>query len=115
MKICFVINEFNFFKTHRLDLCISLSQLHEITIVTDAVNASGEDLNMLSPYQIKIIHLNQRSGSLNFYSYFNAVIVVIFDTALAGKYEANADIIIEKTKIVVIELILISLGILSKK
>ena len=70
MKICFVINEFNFFKTHRLDLCISLSQLHEITIVTDAVNASGEDLNMLSPYQIKIIHLNQRSGSLNFYSYF---------------------------------------------
>jgi glycosyltransferase involved in cell wall biosynthesis len=70
MKICFVINEFSFFKTHRLDLCISLSQLHEITIVTDAVNASGEDLNMLSPYQIKIIHLNQRSGSLNFYSYF---------------------------------------------
>lgn len=73
MKICFVINEFSFFKTHRLDLCISLSQLHEITIVTDAAHASKEDLKMLSPYPIKIIHLNQRSGSLNFYSYFRYI------------------------------------------
>lgn len=73
MKICFVINEFNFFKTHRLDLCISLSQLHSLTIVTDTANTSTKDLDELSRYPIKVIHLKQRSGSLNFFSYYRYV------------------------------------------
>lgn len=70
MKICFVINEFNFFKTHRLDLCISLSKIYRLTIVTDTTNASMKDLDELSRYRIKIVHLEQRSGSLNFFSYY---------------------------------------------
>ena len=73
MKICFVINEFNFFKTHRLDLCISLSQHHRLTIVTDTRNASMKDLDELSRYRIKVIHLKQRSGSLNFFSYYRYI------------------------------------------
>ena len=73
MKICFVINEFNFFKTHRLDLCISLSQHHRLTIVTDTRNASMKDLGELSRYRIKVIHLKQRSGSLNFFSYYRYI------------------------------------------
>jgi hypothetical protein len=52
---------------------------------------------------------------VKFYSYLSALKVFIFEIAIAGKYEAIAETVSDKTNIIKIEKKLISLGSFSKK
>jgi len=62
MKVCFIVNELNFFLSHRLDLALELKKYHEIELITDTKNCAQGLIDELELQGIKIIHLNQRSG-----------------------------------------------------
>jgi len=70
MKVCFVIPNFNFFKTHRADLVKKLSTHHEMHVITDVSMASKHEINEFSMQNIKIHHLQARNGSMSLKSYF---------------------------------------------
>lgn len=70
MKICFVIIEFDYFISHRLDLAKNLAMSHEIFVITNIENASHERLKEISDYGINLCHLAGRKGSLDILGYF---------------------------------------------
>jgi glycosyltransferase involved in cell wall biosynthesis len=70
MNVCFVIPNFNFFKTHRADLVKKLSTHHEMHVITDVSMASKHEINEFSMQNIKIHHLQARNGSMSLKSYF---------------------------------------------
>ena len=70
MKVCFVIPNFNFFKTHRADLVKSLAKHYEMHIITDINSVIENEIKEFSRYKIKIHHLEARSGSMGFNAYF---------------------------------------------
>jgi len=63
MKICFVINEFNFFFSHRFDLLAELAKKNHVTLITDTTSALNENIKKCSSHKIDVQHLKQRSGS----------------------------------------------------
>lgn len=67
-KICFVIDTFDFFLTHRLDLCNELSKKYSVSVITDTsdTDISGQSL---AP-KINFIHLTKRSGIFSYIRYF---------------------------------------------
>jgi len=70
MKVCFVIPNFNFFKTHRADLVKELSAYYEIHVITDVSLTSKYEINKFSKGNITIHHLQSRNRSMNFNSYY---------------------------------------------
>jgi len=72
MKICFVINEFNFFFSHRFDLLAELAKKNHVTLITDTSNASHENIKKCTSHKIDVQHLKQRSGSkkITYLKYF---------------------------------------------
>lgn len=70
MKVCFIIPNFNFFKTHRADLVKELTAHHEMHVITDVSLASKQEINEFSKQNIKIHHLQARNGSMGFKPYF---------------------------------------------
>ena len=67
-KICFVIDTFDFFLTHRLDLCNELSKKYSVSVITDI---SNDDLSnqSLAP-KINFIHVRKRNGVFSYIRYF---------------------------------------------
>ena len=70
MKVCFVIPNFNFFKTHRADLVKSLAKHYEMHIITDINSVIENEIKEFSRYKIKIHHLEARNGSMGLNAYF---------------------------------------------
>ena len=70
MKVCFVIPNFNFFKTHRADLVKKLTTHYEMHVITDVSMASKHEINEFSMQNIKIHHLQARNGSTSLKPYF---------------------------------------------
>ena len=70
MKVCFVIPNFNFFKTHRADLIKELTAHYEMHVITDISLASKQEINEFSKQNIKIHHVQARNGSMSFKPYF---------------------------------------------
>tara|TARA_Y200000002_G_scaffold218443_1_gene180204 strand:+ start:8062 stop:9195 length:1134 start_codon:yes stop_codon:yes gene_type:complete len=72
MKICFVINEFNFFFSHRFDLLAELAKKNHVTLITDTSNALQENIKKCLSHKIYIQHLKQRSASekISYLKYF---------------------------------------------
>jgi len=70
MNVCFVIPNFNFFKTHRADLIKELTAHHEMHVITDISLASKQEINEFSKQNINIHHLQARKGSMGFKSYY---------------------------------------------
>ena len=69
MKICFVINEFNFLISHRFDLLSEIAKKYDVTVITDMTFASKRDKHRCLKNNIQLKHLKQRSKS-NKLSYF---------------------------------------------
>jgi hypothetical protein len=70
MNVCFVIPNFNFFKTHRADLIKELTAHYEMHVITDISLASKQEINEFSKQNINIHHLQARNGSMSFKSYY---------------------------------------------
>ena len=70
MNVCFVIPNFNFFKTHRADLVKELASHYEMHIITDLSLTSKQEINEFLNQNIKIHHLQARNGSMSFKSYY---------------------------------------------
>jgi glycosyltransferase involved in cell wall biosynthesis len=69
MRVCFVINEFSFFMSHRFDLLAELSKKNHVTVITDTTFASEIDIDRCLKHNIQLQHLKQRSKNKKF-SYF---------------------------------------------
>jgi glycosyltransferase involved in cell wall biosynthesis len=61
MKICFVINEFSFFISHRFDLLSEIAKKYDVTVITDMTFASKKDKHRCLKNNIQLRHLKQRS------------------------------------------------------
>jgi glycosyltransferase involved in cell wall biosynthesis len=70
-KICFVVNEWRFFASHRMDLAISLSRTHghQVVVITSIENALNLDLNSCKDAGIQLIHLEQRKVKIGIIKY----------------------------------------------
>lgn len=64
-KLSFVINEYSFFKSHRLSLVQSLSEHYCIQIITDLTDVDGVELAEISNENLELLHLCKRKASLN--------------------------------------------------
>ena len=62
-NICFIVNDFNFFYSHRYDLAKSLIEKYNysVSVICSIGNASLEDIKICEENAIKVIHLRQRS------------------------------------------------------
>ena len=69
MKVCFVINEFSFFLSHRLHLIQELSKFHEISILTDLTDQDLSKIRNINNKNIKLKNLKKRRSS-TILSYF---------------------------------------------
>ena len=74
MKVCFVIRRFDFFISHRLDLAFTLGKTHQVSIITDCLNVSEEEVQRIQALGISIHHLASRSGSFNLISYLKYIL-----------------------------------------
>jgi len=62
-NICFIVNDFNFFYSHRYDLAKTLIEKYNysVSVICSIGNASLEDIKICEENAIKVIHLRQRS------------------------------------------------------
>tara|TARA_B100000614_G_scaffold178862_1_gene159720 strand:+ start:1248 stop:2351 length:1104 start_codon:yes stop_codon:yes gene_type:complete len=75
-KICFVIDTFDFFLTHRLDLCNELSKKYNVSVITDI---SGDDIsNQLLAPKINFVHVSKRNGIFSYIRYFLALKKIVY-------------------------------------
>jgi hypothetical protein len=70
-NICFVINEWKFFASHRMDLAISLSQVHghKVSLISSIENEHNEDVVACKDAGIELIHLEQRKAKISIINY----------------------------------------------
>jgi len=70
-KLCFVINTFSFFKSHRLDLITTLAKRfgYEITVITSCAGIDKNDLAEIKDLGIELIHTPQRTELSNIFQY----------------------------------------------
>ena len=74
-KICFVVNEWRFFASHRMDLAISLSMTHghQVSLISSIENALSEDLTACEDAGIQLIHLEQRKAKIGIIKYLTTL------------------------------------------
>jgi glycosyltransferase involved in cell wall biosynthesis len=73
-KLCFVVDDLQFFITHRLDLAIELSKKYKIYLVCNIKNAVVTDLKLIKRNKITIHHLESRDGA----KFFKGFVSYIF-------------------------------------
>lgn len=73
-KLCFVVDDLQFFITHRLDLAIELSKKYKIYLVCNIKNAVVSDLKLIKRNKITIHHLESREGA----KFFKGFVSYIF-------------------------------------
>ncbi len=62
-KLCFVVNDIEFFLSHRMDLAIALSRSYEINIISNFVNAPSKCLKAIQENNFEIHNLSSRNRS----------------------------------------------------
>lgn len=73
IKICFVVNECNFFYSHRFELARKLTSIAEVFLLTDVSTTNKKLLNKIVDADINIRPLQRRTskkGLIGFFSYF---------------------------------------------
>lgn len=64
-KLAFVINEYSFFKSHRLRLAQFLSEHYYVQIITDLTDIDLKELDEISNENLEFLHLRKRKASFN--------------------------------------------------
>ncbi len=80
MKICFVVNECNFFYSHRFELAKKLTNLGEVFLITDCEDTEQKIIKDISEAKIKIHPIQKRlsrKGVQGFIFYFFSLIGAI--------------------------------------
>ena len=62
LHACFVINDYNFLITHRLDLLKNLAKQINITVICDVKKIDENKIKLLDEFNIKIIKIQRRNG-----------------------------------------------------
>jgi len=62
-KVCFVTHDYSFFKIYLINLSIEISEIHDVTVITDTQNITNKDLTFLKENNITLKHLEQRSNT----------------------------------------------------
>ena len=70
-NICFIVNDFNFFYTHRFDLAKTLIKEYgfSVSVICSVSNARSHELSKCSNNSIQIIHLPQRTENFSSIQY----------------------------------------------
>ena len=74
MKIVFVVNELDFFLRTHINLASNISRIHEVELIADTSNSSGEDLDFVKKMGIKLNVLNRKKNTKNIFSYLSFMI-----------------------------------------
>jgi len=69
MKVCFVVDNFNFFVSHRLDLAKYLLKNYEVLLITDLSNLEEKDMEPVKNLGISLFNLKGRLGKANLKEY----------------------------------------------
>lgn len=80
MKICFVVNECNFFYSHRFVLAKKLSSFAEIFVLTDTSNTQPSVIKKILKNNIRVKEISRRNsqkGILGHLSYFSSLLRAI--------------------------------------
>jgi len=72
-KVSFVINDYAFFRSHRLSLSRALSKHFDVQIITDLTKVDEEELAKISSNKLKFFHLTKRKKSLNPVKFLNFI------------------------------------------
>ena len=97
-NICFIVNDFNFFYSHRYDLAKILAEKYNysVSVICSVSNASPEDIKVCEENAIQVIHLRHRSedrGILKYlinlhralkYNQFEQLIFVTLELSFLG-------------------------------
>jgi len=73
-KLCFVVNDLEFFLSHRVDLAKKLSHFYKIHLICNSKNASSHDLKTVIDNHFVIHDLSQRNKSKFIYGYFEYLV-----------------------------------------
>ena len=78
MKIVFVVNELDFFLRTHINLASNISRIHEVELIADTSNSSGEDLDFVKKMGIKLNVLNRKKNTKNIFSYLSFISSLLF-------------------------------------
>ena len=67
--ICFVINDYNFLLTHRLDLLENLANSFKVSVICNIKNIDKDKVILAEKANIKIIQINKRNGLFDSFRY----------------------------------------------
>lgn len=73
-KLCFVVNDLEFFLSHRVDLAKKLSHFYQIHLICNSKNASSHDLKTVLDNHFVIHDLSRRNKSKFIYGYFEYLV-----------------------------------------
>jgi glycosyltransferase involved in cell wall biosynthesis len=66
-KLCFVVDDIEFFLSHRMDLAIELSSFYQINLISNLVNISSKYLKVFQKNNFIVHNLSSRNRSRFFY------------------------------------------------
>jgi glycosyltransferase involved in cell wall biosynthesis len=78
MKIVFVVNELDFFLRTHINLASNISRIHDVELIADTSNSSGEDLDFVEKMGIKLNVLNRKKNAKNIFSYLSFISSLLF-------------------------------------
>ena len=68
-KLCFVVDDIEFFLSHRMDLAIKLSSFYQINLISNLANISSKYLKVFQKNNFIVHNLSSRNRSRFFYGY----------------------------------------------
>lgn len=68
-KLCFVVDDIEFFLSHRMDLAIELSSFYQINLISNLTNISSKYLKVFQKNNFIVHNLSSRNRSRFFYGY----------------------------------------------
>lgn len=68
-KLCFVVDDIEFFLSHRMDLAIELSSFYQINLISNLANISSKYLKVFQKNDFIVHNLSSRNRSRFFYGY----------------------------------------------
>jgi len=73
-KLCFVVNDIEFFLSHRVELAEKLSHFYKIHLICNCKNASSDDLKIIHEKNFVIHDLSPRNKSKFIYGYIKYLV-----------------------------------------
>ncbi len=68
-KLCFVVDDIEFFLSHRMDLAMELSSFYQINLISNLTNISSKYLKVFQKNHFIVHNLSSRNRSRFFYGY----------------------------------------------